>query len=299
MSTSKFERRIPSRRIGIVLFEGFSLLDAGMLAEVFHNANTLSFSDPLGSPAYEVQHLSHFGGRIACSSSFRVWTEGFIAKHGRSFDALFISGGTAAVALANNEPFLTWLRGVSAHAQSVYAIAEGRLLLDAAAWPSTTGESRKAALDAAIALITEDLGPDLAEQVMERLAPETGDRLGRKPEFEAASGTERIRASARWLQKNGDRPISVAEAAQIAAMSERNFLRRFKLEMGITPSEYLLRARLDMTCRMLLETDLPVDKIARRCGIGNGDRLAKIFRRCLSLSPTEYRLEMNGSSRSN
>lgn len=86
-----------------------------------------------------------------------------------------------------------------------------------------------------------------------------------------------IRASARWLRKNGDRPISVVEAAQIAAMSECSFLRRFKLEMGITPSEYLLRARLDMTCHLLVETDFPVDKIAPRCGIGNGDRLAKIF----------------------
>ena len=40
----------------------------------------------------------------------------------------------------------------------------------------------------------------------------------------------------------------------------------------------------------LAATDLPVDKIARRCGAGSGDGLAKIFRKRLSISPTEYRL---------
>jgi len=73
-------------------------------------------------------------------------------------------------------------------------------------------------------------------------------------------------------------------------MSERNFLRRFKLEMGSTPSEYLLQARLEMTCRLLAGTELLVDKIARRSGMGNGDHLAKIFRKRWSISPTEYRL---------
>ena len=74
-------------------------------------------------------------------------------------------------------------------------------------------------------------------------------------------------------------------------MSERNFLRRFKMETGITPSDYLLQARLAVACTLLTDSELPVDKIARRSGMGNGDRLAKIFRRRLLISPTEYRMQ--------
>jgi transcriptional regulator GlxA family with amidase domain len=92
------------------------------------------------------------------------------------------------------------------------------------------------------------------------------------------------------MRENYIRPISIADAARVAAMSERNFLRRFKAQIGLTPSEYLLRARLDASCMLLAATDLPVDKIARRCGAGSGDGLAKIFRKRLSISPTEYRL---------
>ncbi|WP_424782989.1 helix-turn-helix domain-containing protein [Paraburkholderia sp.] len=82
--------------------------------------------------------------------------------------------------------------------------------------------------------------------------------------------TERIEAAARWLEAHSDQPISIVDAARVAAMSQRNFLRRFKLEVGLSPSDYLLKVRLDMSCRFLVETSLPVDKIARRCGIGNG-----------------------------
>lgn len=101
--------------------------------------------------------------------------------------------------------------------------------------------------------------------------------------------SEKIQASARWFEANCDRPIAIDEAAQVAPMSERNFLRRFKIEMGVTPSEYLLYVRLDMCCRLLAETGLPVDKIARRCGLGGGGWLAKLFRKHLATTPTEYR----------
>jgi transcriptional regulator GlxA family with amidase domain len=61
------------------------------------------------------------------------------------------------------------------------------------------------------------------------------------------------------------------------------------MEMGLSPSDYLRRIRLDMSCRLLVETNLPVDKIARRCGIGSGGRLSKLFRTFLATTPTGYR----------
>jgi transcriptional regulator GlxA family with amidase domain len=51
-----------------------------------------------------------------------------------------------------------------------------------------------------------------------------------------------------------------------------------------------LGVRLEKASAMLAETDLPVDKIARRSGLGSGGRLTKLFRQHLSMSPTEYRL---------
>jgi transcriptional regulator GlxA family with amidase domain len=144
------------------------------------------------------------------------------------------------------------------------------------------------------------VGEDLGSEITRKIAAEVG--LLVETEFTSIVGrtaalnvSERIQASARWLAANSDRAITIDEAARACNMSERNFLRRFKLELGITPSDYLTYVRLDMCCRLLVETSLPIDKIAMRCGISGGGRLAKLFRQHLDMTPTTYRTR-NGAS---
>jgi transcriptional regulator GlxA family with amidase domain len=304
--------KCPTRRIAIVLFDGFSLLGAGLVAEVFHVANELVSTSSNDEWVYEVSFLSADGGNVTCSSSVRVWTDGLDARHYAGFDALFVAGGKGARAAAGDERLTSWLRHVHAKTASIRAIGEGYLLLDAAGiadrykdhhfgsyWRQAGREEtlsdssdRLEPMKGALTMVKRDLGLDIARSVAERLMPGSSARfvplLG---DAGSASAGDKIRAAARWLQDNCERPISIADAAQVAAMSERNFLRRFKLELGMTPSDYLLQARLAITCSLLIDSELPVDKIARRSGMGNGDRLAKIFRKRMMISPTEFRLQ--------
>ncbi|PXW29169.1 transcriptional regulator GlxA family with amidase domain [Paraburkholderia caballeronis] len=297
------------RHIAILLYDGCSLLGAGIVAEVFHVANELAASGTRNE-AYDVCILSADGGNVTCSSSVRVWTDGLDARHYIGFDALFIAGGKGACNAASDERLLAWLRRVHGNTRTIRPIAEGRTLLEAASLcgqrvPRDFGsyamqsvredvisdpDDRVDSMKSALALVKRDLGVEIARNVAERLMPDSGGNL--MPLLGDALGSDpadKVRAAARWLQENCQRSISISDAAQVAAMSERNFLRRFKLEMGITPSDYLLHARLAITCSLLTDSELPVDKIARRTGMGNGDRLAKIFRKRMMISPTEYR----------
>ncbi len=299
------------RRIAILLFDGCSLLGAGIVAEVFQVANELA-SLASRNWTYDVTFLSADGGNVTCSSSIRVWTDGLDVRHYSGFDALFVAGGKGAQAAADDERLIAWLRHVHSNAGTIRSIAEGRSLLEAASIYSPkperefgsytvqvpnddqSGDSndRVDSMKGALTLIKHDLGIDVARSVAERLMPDSGRNL--MPVLGDTSGNspaEKVRAAARWLQENCQRSISIADAAQVAAMSERNFLRRFKLELGVTPSDYLLHARLAITCSLLVDSELPVDKIARRTGMGNGDRLAKIFRKRMMISPTEYRMQ--------
>ncbi|MFL9911378.1 helix-turn-helix domain-containing protein [Paraburkholderia sp. RL17-337-BIB-A] len=210
-----------------------------------------------------------------------------------------------------DERLVNWLRRVHPRSDTVIPIGDGRLLLDMAGFGQTVsvrryadgaasllrGVSDNAAnasvspFQSALAMIEEDFDADVARLVSDWVAPSAETRFTTIVRKNAsASVSEKIRASAKWLEENGHRSISIDDAAQVAMMSERNFLRRFKIEMDVTPSDYLLYVRLDMSCRLLIETDLPVDKVARRCGIGCGGRLAKLFRKHLATTPTEYRL---------
>ena len=293
-----------AREIGIVLFDGFSLMRAGIIAEVFNKANLIATRRPTGNAIYTVRMLSFSGGSVPCSSAVHIWTERFDARQYQSFDAIFTGGGEGAQHAALDEELLgrtrigyadTAFRGntLSRSAFSAHGMSGNVHNLSVVGTPvATHDDDCFSSMVNALALVKCDLGLDAARDIGEQLMPGAGARLSATlADAGGASVREKIRASARWLTGNCERPISVTDAAQVAAMSERNYLRRFKDEMGVTPSEYLLRARLDMVCRLLIETDLPVDKIARRNGMANGDRLAKIFRKRMLVSPTEYRVQ--------
>lgn len=269
---------------------------------------------------YELVVVSDVGGSIASSGAMRVWSERLEDDGARGFDVLFIAGGPGAALAKTDEAFLRHLRAVLEKTRIVKAIGEGFAILAAAHAVSEHPEAgspvpsvplaigaaagspplieQPVALDdplgpiaAALSIVKRDRGADAAREISERSVPGAWRRLGAVlGELDEGGAREKINAAARWMRENYGRPISVAKAAQVAAMSERSFLRRFKSQMGLTPSEYLLRARLDASCLLLVATDLPVDKIARRCGVSSGDGLAKIFRKRLAISPTEYRI---------
>ena len=307
-SVRSMQRSNMVKHVGIVLYDGFSLLDAGTLAEALHAANELQSESSNHSVTYRVNLISARGGAVSCSSSMMVWTEHLAARDFDRLDILFIPGGSGVARASADDNLIDLLRLVCARSVSVTAIGNGHMVLSAAGvarrdWPSMKQDihvrssfasaaehDRDQALATSLALLKTDLGAELAVRVADRLGSGGGYALA--PTFEemdAKTLAEKARASARWLVQNCARPISVGDAARTSSMSERNFLRLFKRELGVTPSKYLLGARLDLTCRMLVNSDLPVDKIARRTGLSNGERLSKLFRKELSMSPTEFR----------
>ena len=280
------------RQIGIVLSKGFSLLRVGAITEVFQLANECTragASRDMSGVTYDVRMLSLLGGSLQSASSAHLLTECFELEQRNCFDALFVIGGQAlesglyAQLLAGRSrrnPMDQvgyrngWIR------PTVHATHETCVVDDGAD-----------AVRTALSLVKRDLGNEVAQEISERVVPGTKAKVDLMlRDIGHKTIEEKVRASAHWLDENCTRTITVADAVQVAMMSSRSFSRHFKLHLGVTPSEFLLRARLELVCRMLVETDLPVEKIARRCGIGNGDRLGKIFRKTMRISPTEYRM---------
>jgi transcriptional regulator GlxA family with amidase domain len=72
-------------------------------------------------------------------------------------------------------------------------------------------------------------------------------------------------------------------------MSARNLARHFVQETGITPHEFVERARID-AARMLLEgSDRPLKAVAYDCGFGTADRMRIVFHERLGVTPAQYR----------
>ncbi|GAA1254582.1 helix-turn-helix domain-containing protein [Kitasatospora nipponensis] len=94
-----------------------------------------------------------------------------------------------------------------------------------------------------------------------------------------------------------DHPWTVAELAEVAVMSERSFARRFTQNAGVAPLRWLLEQRVLAAQRLLEETDLPVDRIAVRCGFGSAVSLRAPFVRQVGLAPRDYRRSFRGRER--
>lgn len=300
-----------TRRVAILLFEDCSFAVTVMIGEIFQAANEVASNANL-NVRYELGFLSATGGNVRCSSSIGVWTDGLDSWHCQGFDALFVSDGAGANAASRDERLIAWLRRVHANMIAVRPLGEGHTLFQLAcanAEPQpvgfesgAVGESngeegerttvRLELMKGALILLKRDLGDACARSVAEYVMPDTlpalSPLLGGSPDSES---DDRVQIAARWLTENCQRPISIEDAARVVDMSTRNFQRCFKLEVGVTPSAYLMRARFSIICSLLTHSELPVDKIARHTGMSSGDRLAKVFRRQLNVSPTEYRIK--------
>jgi transcriptional regulator GlxA family with amidase domain len=92
-----------------------------------------------------------------------------------------------------------------------------------------------------------------------------------------------------WAQAHLDQPLCLDKLAERAAMSRRNFTRRFKARTGATVAQWLLNHRLAAAQRLLETSDQAIDRIAELAGFGSTVSLRQQFTAAFSLSPAAYR----------
>ena len=92
-----------------------------------------------------------------------------------------------------------------------------------------------------------------------------------------------------WIQEHLGEALSVNDLAARSAMSPRTFARKFRATAGTTPHQWLLRQRIMMSQRLLETTDLSIDVIAERCGLGTATNMRQHFQHIVRTAPNSYR----------
>lgn len=92
------------------------------------------------------------------------------------------------------------------------------------------------------------------------------------------------------LTLNADDPtFTVDKLAEQMHLSRTRLYTRIREVMDCAPSELLRKARMDHAARLLLTTDLTVDEVRERCGIGNSNQFYARFKQQFGLTPHQYR----------
>lgn len=79
------------------------------------------------------------------------------------------------------------------------------------------------------------------------------------------------------------------ELCAAVKMSENNFIRVFKKEMGISPQQYLQMRRIEWSRNLLINTGLSIEEIADSTGFSDRYHFSKAFKQITRFSPAAYR----------
>jgi transcriptional regulator GlxA family with amidase domain len=314
---------VPTRTVVTVVFPGFQALDAVGPTEVFDGTRR-----PTGAVDYRVITTAAEAGWVESSSGLGFRVERALRDVQGPIDTLLVAGGDGTAAAVGDRELVREIRRVAAVSRRVTSVCSGAFLLAetglldgrratthwsvcallARTYPAVhvepepifvrdgnvaTSAGVTAGMDLALALVEEDLGRDVALAVARRLVlflrrPANQSQFSAQLSAQVAEH-DALREVQAHIAEHPEADLSVSALARHASMSERNFARHFRAQVGLTPARYVEQVRVEAARRRLEESDDSVDVVARSCGFGTAETLRRTFLRSLRTTPTEYR----------
>jgi AraC family transcriptional regulator len=133
----------------------------------------------------------------------------------------------------------------------------------------------------------EELGVSLAVRAVTLGA--LGAGTSADPDAVPPNATARVTRTIRAIERHPDAPLTLASLARQAGLSPYHFLRTFNRLTGVTPHQYILRARLRHAATRLAAGPGKVLDIALDCGFGDVSNFNRAFRAEFGVSPRAYR----------
>ncbi|WP_030158106.1 GlxA family transcriptional regulator [Streptomyces sp. NRRL S-244] len=156
-----------------------------------------------------------------------------------------------------------------------------------------------AGLDLSLHLIRRDHGARLANQ-RARLLVAAPHRTGGQAQFAdlpvTPSASDGPTTVYEWALDHLHQPLTVDQLARQAGMSRRTLIRRFHTDTGRPPMRWLLDARLGLARELLEASDLTVEAVARRCGLGTPANFRTLFKAHVGVPPRTYRETFNSAA---
>lgn len=312
------------RKIGILAVEGVQLLDVSGPADVFAEANVQA-----GTAEYEVRILGIAGGMIQSSAGLRIAADAVLDEAPGTFDTFLVAGAPHLHRRARDVGLLANLRGAAQTSRRFGSVCTGAFLLADAGlldgrratthwalaekfverFPAVhlevdaihvrdgkvrTSAGVTAGLDLTLALVEEDLGPEIARRVASQLVMyfrRPGGQLQYSRDRQSSpAGRSALQDVQRWVVAHIEQPHGVADLATRAGMSPRHFARLFREEVGETPAAWVEGARVN-AARFLLEDGRAPKSVASLCGFGDVETFRRAFHRRLGISPAAYRMQ--------
>lgn len=314
-------------RVDIVIYPGFQSLDALGAISVLSYANRQL--ERHGNPKrYDVQLVSLAKGMVPSDTGVGLEATRSLSKNHLPHTAVIVGAYDIEAALRHCDRIVEWcawaaprVRRMAALYSGCFFLAEAGLLdgqkatthwsiahLLQTKYPQIdvdedaificagnlwTSAGVTSAVDLALTFVEEDCGRQIALDVARDMVVFT-KRSGGQSQCSTSllsqlTGPANMRDLQNWVLEKLDSKISVEEMAKHTGMSIRHFARTFRNNTGLTPSQFVERARLEKALGLLEDSNLPLKTIAFHCGFASDEHMRKVFKKRLSITASEYR----------
>lgn len=319
------------RRVLIVAYPAVELLDIACITTALTMANHHH-----GAGLYRPQIAAPGGGRIETGTGVRIEADAALERVRGPVHTLIVSGGIGYVDAMRDPVLVAHVRRLGETAERVASVCTGAGILAAAghldgrraathwahadrlaeAYPAvafdpqpifitdgavSTSAGVTAALDLTLSFIESDAGADLAREVSRQLVTYL-QRPGNQAQMSMFTAAPAAHDSAvtdlvGHIAGHLDGDLSTSALAARAGLSERHLTRLFLRDLAQTPGRYVRRARVEAAAALLTTSDLPLERVAARCGFGTAETLRQAFVRQYAVTPSHYRATQSSSGR--
>jgi transcriptional regulator GlxA family with amidase domain len=315
---------VPVQVIAIVVYDGVQALDVAGPMDVFSEANTfLGHAD-----RYETVLIAASRNPLRASNGIRLVADLTFEEAAGGFDIVLVAGAPAPPEAEPDPTLVQWVKELPRRSSVYGSICTGAFVLGyaglldgrrvtthwqdaqalAARFPKAkveadliyvrdgrliTAAGVTAGIDLGLALVGQRYGAETSLKVAKRLvvvAQRQGGQSQFSPYLTAPADPESpvARIQDHVMGNIGDRH-TLESLAAVVGMSPRNLARHFVQATGITPHEFIERARVDAARMMLEGSDRPLKTVAFDCGFGSVDRMRIVFGTRLGVTPAQYR----------
>jgi len=315
------------RRVGILVYDGATLLDVAGPSEVFSEANR-------AGAEYEITLYSTDGRDVVSSTGMRISVDA-AAEDSGPLEIALIVGSDDIPADPISPAIVSAARTLATRAQRTATICTGTFILAAAGlldgrrvtthWHETKALARgypalevvpdaiyvedgpifssagvTAGIDLALALVELDHGADLAREVARWLVvflQRPGGQSQFSPSMRAAlPRTSPLRQLCDTIAADPTAEYSSATLAAMTNFSQRHLTRLFRDELKTTPAGYVKQIRFD-TAKDLLDAGHSVTSAAVHSGFHSNESLRMAFIQNLGVSPRTYQQRFQSAIR--
>ncbi len=103
------------------------------------------------------------------------------------------------------------------------------------------------------------------------------------------ASTHRFAFVVQYIREHLVENITIGKLSDLACMSKSHFFRSFKRELGISPAEYIIRERIRLSKKILLDPQVSITDASYRTGFQSVSYFSTLFRKYEGITPKSFK----------